>query len=261
MGAARNEDGPVRGDTSGRGAGAGVAIAASLLVALLLAAPILYHRIGESRQRLDQLLRRARSVREGEFFRVARIRAALDGRVEECGRGQDEVLTYLEAGVQRLLPRPINEVRLPEALPLPEDVVPAVLPKGEATPPAAAGHAEPAEPSRREFDERTREQVRLWVTQLTRQLGLTGPQQERCQPILEDYLVAFGERTAQAREGQRANVYQDIQACRNAAIQDLESLLTAEQRSRYQDLKKSAEKWRQTGVILAPLPGTTPPRR
>lgn len=261
---ARNEDGTARGGAGGRGTGAAIAVAVSLLVALLLAAPILYNRLGESRQHLDQLLRRARSVRETEAARVARVRADLDRCVQDRALDQDEFLAHVEAGVQRMLPRPITQVRLPEAMPLPEDLTPAVAPyepPAEPVPALAAGEPETShEEAAPTIDAATQEVVGVWTEELARALGLNAMQKQHCHGAFASYLTRLKERLAAARKGQSAGAVADSRRIRAEAIATIEGVLTVEQSRAYDRMKDRDEDDPNMGIILRPLPGTHVPR-
>ncbi|MEK7867104.1 MAG: hypothetical protein AAB434_10510 [Planctomycetota bacterium] len=238
-------------------------MAVSLLVALLLAAPILYIRLGESRQRLDQALHRARSVREFEAARVADVRADLDRCVGERALDQDEVLAHVEAGVQRMLPRPIVQVRLPEALPLPEDLTPAVapyVPPAEPVPALAAEPETPRDEAAPALDAATEEVVGAWTEELARSLGLNAMQKQRCSEVFASYLTRLKARLAAARKGQPRNAVADSRRLRAEAIATIEGVLTAEQSKLYDGMKDRDEDDPNSGMILRPLPGTHVPR-
>lgn len=256
---ARNADRPSREAAEGRGFGAAVAVACAGLVALLLSAPILYNRIGETRQRLDSLLRRSRGVRQEEAARVARIRAQIDERVEDESRTHDEILAFIESGVQRMLPRPIVEVRLPESAPLPKDVSPSVQPHEPALEPEA-GVYEPR-PERKDprppaADPSVAEVVDSWILGMTRTLGLTAVQQERSREVCTEYLTQVRSTMESERQRPSGQGLAILRRTQDEAIRRIESLLTAEQRVTYERLERDTEVLRKAGVVVPPLPGS-----
>ncbi|GEM_PF-3114261 len=256
---ARKADRPSREGADGRRFGAAAAVACAGLVALLLAAPILYHRIGETGQRLNILLRNARGVRQEETARVARIRAEIDARVRESSRVHDEILTFLESGVQRMLPRPITEVKLPESMPLPKGVQPSVQPyeaapapqAGVFEPPSAKQEARPSGP-----DPAVAEVVDAWVLGMTHSLGLTAVQQERCREICTEYLTRVRSMMESERQRPSGQGLAMLRRTQDEAIQRIESILTAEQRVTYEKLEQDTEVLRRAGVVVPPLPGS-----
>lgn len=256
---ARNADRPAREGAEGRGFGAAAAVACAALVALLLAAPILYLRIGEARQRLDGILRRAQGVRQAEIRRVARVRETIERRVDEAARVHDELLAFLENGVQRMLPRPIVEVRLPESSPLPDPVRPSVQPHEAAPEPRAgvyeagqnAAHdAHPAQP-----DPSGRETVDKWVASMTRALGLTAVQQERSREVCERYLAGVRTVLDEERKNPTSLGVSRLRSLQQEAITEIRSFLTSEQRVTYERLEHDTEMFRRAGVVIPPLPG------
>lgn len=256
---ARNEDRPTSKPAEGRGFGATVAVACAGLVALLLAAPILYERIGETRLRLDSLLRRSRGVRQEETARVARIRARIDERVAESSRTHDEILAFLESGVQRMLPRPIFEVRLPESAPLPRDVRPSVQPHDPAPEPEAGVYEsrmeqEDARPP--VADPSVAEVVDSWILGMTRSIGLTAVQRERCREVCTEYLTQVRSTMESERQRPSGQGLAILRRTQDEAIQRIESLLTAEQRVTYERLERDTEVLRKAGVVVPPLPGS-----
>lgn len=242
--------------------GGAAAVGAALLVVLLFAAPILFLRISEARQRLDALLRRTHAVKAHEEDRLASARSAFDRQVEESARSQDEELEYVETRIDRMLPRAVSEVRLPDALPLPRDVAPAVQPHEAAPAPeaavAAAGTNDPAPPAA--ADGTMQRVVASWLADLTRALGLAPSQQDLCSKALTDYAVRLHGRLSDARAGKTAGAMQDIEGLRQETIERIQGGLTAEQVVVYEKLKKNSDQARSVGLVAPPLPGTNVPR-
>ncbi|MEK7867106.1 MAG: hypothetical protein AAB434_10520 [Planctomycetota bacterium] len=236
--------------------GAAAVAACVGLVALLLAAPFLYSRIGETGQRLNSLLRSARVVRQDEAARVARIRAEIDGRLRESSRAHDEILTFIESGVQRMLPRPIYEMKLPDTMPLPKGVQPSVQPYATAPSPQAGVYEPPASAEPAPTDPSAAELVDSWIDGMTRSLGLTAVQRERCREVCTEYLTQVRSTLESERQRPSGQGVELLRRTQDTAIRRIESILTAEQRVTYERLEHDTEVLRKAGVVVPPLPGS-----
>ncbi len=243
--------------------GGAAAGGAALLVVLLFAAPILFLRISEARERLEALLRRTRAVHAHQGDRLVSARATFDRQVEDSSRSQDEELEYVETRIDRMQPRPVSEVRLPDALPLPHDVAPAVQPHEAApTPEAAVAGVEthdPAPPAAT-VDEATRNIVATMLRKLTRALDLAPSQQDRCAAVLTDYTTRIRARLEEARAGRGAGAAPDMEAIRTAAVDAIQGTLTAEQTVTFENLKKKVDRLNGAGLVVRPLPGAGVPQ-